>query len=79
MTIAALGLTVQTIGEVLVGLTAVIVHRRFWQEHKVNNKVYAEMYREQVFGIVGVVLIIMGYIIQMNSGVFEANRLLFFQ
>jgi len=42
-----------------------MVHRRVWKEHKINNRVYNEMKREQFIGIVGIVLLIIGYLIKI--------------
>lgn len=60
-----IGQTVQVIGEVMIGLTAIMVHRRVWKEHRINPVVYREMQREQVIGILGIVLLVGGYSIQL--------------
>jgi len=59
-----IGQTVQVIGEVMIGLTAIMVHRRVWKEHRINPVVYKEMQREQIIGVLGIVLLIGGYFIQ---------------
>jgi len=53
--------TLQVTGEVLIGLTAIMVHRRVWKEHKINPAVYKEMKREQIMGVLGIILLISGY------------------
>jgi len=60
-----IGQTVQVIGEVMIGVTAIMVHRRVWKEHTINPVVYKEMQREQTIGILGVILLIVGYFIQL--------------
>jgi len=60
-----IGQTIQVIGEVMIGITAIMVHRRVWKEHKINPLVYKEMQREQIIGILGIILLVAGYIIQI--------------
>lgn len=60
-----LGFTIHTLGEIMVGFTAIMVHHRVWKEHKIDNKVFAEMNRERKIGVVGILLIIIGYIIEL--------------
>lgn len=60
-----IGQTVQIVGEVMIGITAIMVHRRVWKEHKINPAVYREMQREQIVGILGIMLLIAGYFIQI--------------
>ncbi|MBI2430592.1 MAG: hypothetical protein HYV39_01090 [Candidatus Levybacteria bacterium] len=60
-----IGFTLQVIGEVMIGLTAIMVHRRVWKEHKINPVVYKEMQREQTIGIIGIILLIIGYLLQI--------------
>ena len=57
--------TLQVAGEIIIGITAIMVHRRVWKEHKINNRVYSEIKREQFIGIVGIVLLIIGYLIKI--------------
>jgi len=65
MSIEFIGQTVQVIGEVMIGITAIMVHRRVWKEHKINPAVYKEMQREQIVGILGIILLVAGYLIQI--------------
>lgn len=60
-----IGFTLQVIGEVLIGLTAIMVHRRVWKEHKINPIVYKEMQREQIIGVFGIILLVIGYFMQL--------------
>ncbi len=60
-----IGFTLETLGKILVAYTALRVHHRFWKEHKVSSGVFKTMRREQILGILGIILIIAGYIIQI--------------
>lgn len=59
------GFTLQTLGEIMIGFTAIMVHHRFLNEHKVDKKVFRAMRREQFSGGLGIILIIVGYIFQV--------------
>jgi len=48
----------------MVGFTAIMVHHRVWKEHKIDEKVFQEMRRERLIGIVGLTCIILGYFIE---------------
>lgn len=67
MNLIFIGFSLDFIGKMLVALTALSVHHRFWQEHKIDRKVFASMRREQMLGMLGIVLIMLGYIIQVPS------------
>lgn len=67
MSLEFVGFTLDVIGKVLVAYTAVMVHYRFWKEHKIDERVFAEMKREKVIGVLGIVFIIAGYILQIPS------------
>ena len=56
-----IGHTLQTAGGVLIGLTAILVHRRVSKQHKLNDVVYRSIHREQIFGLLGIILLITGY------------------
>jgi len=58
-----LGETLDIAGKVMVAFTAVMVHHRFRKEHKVDERVFQIMRKEQVIGIVGILLMIAGYVI----------------
>ena len=60
-----IGQTIQVIGEVMIGITAIMVHRRVWKEHKINPVVYKEMKREQIIGVFGIILLVIGYLLQI--------------
>lgn len=62
-----LGHTLDVIGKVLVSYTAIAVHYRFRKEHKIDEAVFKHMRREQIFGVLGIVLIILGYLLEIPS------------
>jgi len=63
MDILFLAHTLDVLGKLMVGFTAIAVHHRFLKEHKVDRRVFASMKREQMIGIIGMILIIIAYII----------------
>jgi len=53
-----------SLGKVLVAFTAISVHHRFWKEHRVDDMVFRAMRIEQIVGIIGILLIIIGSILE---------------
>ena len=64
-TVELLVLSLNAIGSILVGFAAIRVHHRFLHEHKVDQKVFATMKAEQRLGVLGIVFIAIGYLIQV--------------
>lgn len=62
-----LGFTLDVIGKVMVAYTAVKVHYRFWKSHKIDAEVFKAMRKEQVVAFFGIVLIVLGYLLQLPS------------
>lgn len=58
--------TFDLIGSLLIAYTVIMVHYRFWKEHKVDGNVFREMRREQIIGMVGVVFMLAGYFVKIN-------------
>jgi len=67
MNIELLGFILDVIGKVMVAYTAIMVHRRFWKEHTIDEKVFTAMKSEQVIGVLGIALIIIGFLLQIPS------------
>ena len=67
MSIEFIGFTLDVVGKVMVALTAIMVHRRFRKEHKIDERVFRAMRREQLFGVVGIFLIVLGFLLQASS------------
>ncbi|OGZ42506.1 MAG: hypothetical protein A3C80_00865 [Candidatus Ryanbacteria bacterium RIFCSPHIGHO2_02_FULL_45_43] len=60
-----LGKTLDLIGKLLIGFTAIRVHHRVLHEHKIDEAVFKSMKKEQRFGILGIVFLVAGFIIQL--------------
>jgi len=72
--IGLIGFTLHTLGELMVGFTAIMVHHRVWKEHKIDSRVFAEMKMERKTGIIGLIFIILGFALQMlNALLFESS------
>ena len=65
MSVEFIGFTLDVVGKVMVAFTAIMVHRRFRKEHKIDEKVFRAMRREQLLGITGISLIILGFLLQV--------------
>ncbi|PIR69426.1 MAG: hypothetical protein COU47_03595 [Candidatus Niyogibacteria bacterium CG10_big_fil_rev_8_21_14_0_10_46_36] len=57
--------TLDVIGKVMVAYTAIRVHFRFWQEHKVDEVVFRAMRKERKIGIIGISFIVLGYMVHV--------------
>ena len=62
-----IGETLDVVGKIMIAFTVLMVHHRFRKEHKVDEKVFKAMRREQVIGLVGIALIIIGYVLRLPS------------
>lgn len=67
MNTAAIGLSIHTVGEVLVGYTALAVHYRVFKKHKIDRSIITEMHHEQFLGAIGITLIFVGYAMEMHG------------
>tara|TARA_B100001971_G_C17987727_1_gene430736 strand:+ start:420 stop:629 length:210 start_codon:yes stop_codon:yes gene_type:complete len=65
MNLEFLGFTLDVIGKVMVAFTAIMVHHRFRKEHKIDERVFQTMRREQVVGIIGIGFIVLGFLLQV--------------
>ena len=59
------GFTIDVVGKVMIAYTAIAVHTRFWKEHRVDERVFEAMKKERWIGIIGVIFIIAGYLMQL--------------
>ena len=62
-----LGFTLDVLGKTMVAFTAIMVHHRFRKEHKVDERVFRSMRREQVIAVAGIILIIAGFFLQLPA------------
>jgi len=60
-----IGDIITVLGEILVGWMAIAVHHRVRHEHKVDEKVFSLMRKENTLGKIGIGLIIAGLIIRL--------------
>lgn len=65
MSMFEIGIIIDSAGKILVGLTVLFVHRHVLKEHRIDGDVLRAMKREQGAGIVGLLLIAAGSIIQL--------------
>ncbi len=64
-TIELLGDTLIIMGEILLAYTVIAVHARIQSEHKVDKVVFNEMHREQIIGIICIILLAVGFMIRV--------------
>ena len=50
------GLTLDTLGVVMIAFAALRVHHRVLNEHRIDKKVYRDMRVEQIIGVFGIVI-----------------------
>ena len=65
MNLHIFGATLTALGEITVAYTVISVHHRFMKEHKVDEKVFKVMYKEQKIAVMGIMLIIAGYVVEV--------------
>lgn len=65
MSLDFLGFVLDAIGTVMIAYTAIAVHRRFWKEHKIDEEVFRTMQLEQIIGMAGIILILIGSAMQI--------------
>lgn len=65
MRLELIGFTLDVVGKVMAAYTAIAAHCRVWKEHKIDEAVFGVMKREQIIGVAGIVLIIIGFFLQL--------------
>jgi hypothetical protein len=63
------GLTLRVIGEILLGLTVILVHHQIVTDHRIDRKVLSLMHREQLLAGLGIAFIIAGYILEITASI----------
>lgn len=61
----AIGLTIQTVGTLLIAYAVLEVHAKVGHEHKIDKRVLGQMQKEKGIVLVGMSLIIIGFLIQV--------------
>lgn len=59
------GLTLGIIGKVCLGATVMMVHWRIVKEHRIDRVVLREMYRERNIALLGIILMVAGYVLEV--------------
>ena len=65
MNLLLLGLTLGTIGKVIIGLAVLRVHIHIIKERRIDNLVLASMKKEQLVTLFGLALIVIGYALEV--------------
>lgn len=67
MVLSIIGFTIDVMGKILLGISVYLVHSRVTREMKINKNVLREMNRERSLALIGLVLIIIGYLMQLPA------------
>ncbi len=62
-----LGHTLDVVGKIMIAYTALAVHYRVRREHRIDKRVFRTMRKEHWVGILGIILIILGYFLKLPS------------
>lgn len=65
MNLLLLAITLGTTGKVILGIAVLRVHVHILKEHKIDNVVLKSMRKEQVVTVLGLALIITGYMLEV--------------
>jgi peptidoglycan biosynthesis protein MviN/MurJ (putative lipid II flippase) len=65
--IELIGFMLEIVGELMLALTFIMVHHRFRIEHKVDERVFRAMKREQMIGFIGVICIVVSFFLQLPA------------
>lgn len=61
------GRTLDLFGKILISYTAIAVHYRVRREKRIDRAVFKTMQKEHIMGILGIALIVLGYIFEVIS------------
>lgn len=67
MSLEFVSILFETPGTLMIAYAALSVHHRFLHEHAIDEAVFATMKREQRVGKIGVVLVLIGFGLQVAS------------
>jgi len=67
MTLEIIGFTLDVIGKILIGVAVYFVHKRVMKEEKINKVVLREMKKEKRMVVIGIILIVIGYLMQLPA------------
>lgn len=66
MNLFTIGLVLDTIGKIFIGLAVLMVHRHVFKERKIDADVLQTMRREWSLTLTGILLIVIGAILQLT-------------
>lgn len=58
--------TLDAVGTLFIAWAALSVHHKVLNDHKIDAAVYRKMKAEQLLGIIGIIFIIAGYILNLT-------------
>jgi hypothetical protein len=58
--------TLDVVGKVMVAYTAIRVHYRVWKEHRIDERVFLAMHKEQLIAVIGIFFILGGYAMRVS-------------
>lgn len=59
-----LGETLDVLGKILIAMTAIGVHDSVLKEHKIDAEVSKSIRKEHIYGYLGIVLLVLGYVLR---------------
>lgn len=68
------GITLATTGKVLLGITVMMVHAKMVAENGIDGIVLKEIRRERNIAVLGILLIIVGYLLEITA-IYEIHLL----
>lgn len=63
-----LGLTLKTVGELIIAVMVLMVHSREAHEHRIDRAVTRTITYEKISGTIGVILIVVGFALEAYFG-----------
>lgn len=63
--IEILAFTFDLIGKLLIAVTAIMVHSKVVSEKRIDKKVLKDIQKEEIFGVIGIAFVILGYILHV--------------
>lgn len=66
MNLFTIGLVLDTIGKIFIGLAVLMVHRHVFKERKIDADVLRTMRKEWLFTLSGILLIVIGAVLQLT-------------
>lgn len=60
------GMTISVIGKILLAVGVIMAHNQIAHEHRIDEKVIKSFKKEQTLTAIGVLLIVIGYILEIS-------------